>query len=261
MTRSVFLSGFIVDIQTMKKLNIIIIIILILTFEVFSFSFEPISTNYSPTGPRSNQVFRIINTENSKIAVMISVTTREYNIDGTEINFPVEDLFMIFPSRIVLEPGESRAVRVKWTGDPNPEAEIAFRIIAEQIPIEFEMAERTDGAGIRLTYKYIGNIYILPHGASPDIVIHSYELNENELVLEMLNQGSRHTLMKNLTISITGTDGEIIFSLTEEEVRFAADQNMLVGYPRRFVFPLNTDKASLLSSDGWEVDFDFDPLF
>ena len=246
----------------MKKCWLVIVIFLFfIPLSLFSFSFEPISSNYSPSGPRANQLFRIVNTEKGKIAVRVSVTTREIDSEGNETNVPVPELFMVYPSRMVLEAGESRSVRVKWNGDPDPPRELAFRIIAEQIPVEFEPNERTDGAGIRLTYRYMGNIYILPHGAAPEVVLTSHELRGNNLVLNMENKGSRHTLLENLAVYFNSLKGERILSLAAPELPGVEGENLLAGDERRFVVTLSREAAALLAAETWEVEFDFDPVF
>ncbi|MBI9101558.1 MAG: molecular chaperone [Spirochaetales bacterium] len=244
----------------MKRI-IILLPFLLTSFFLYSFTFEPISTNYTPSGPRSNQVFRISNNETSRIAVKISVTTRETDLEGNEVNNPADDLFMIYPSRTMLNPGETRSVRVKWLGEQDPDVEIPFRIIAEQIPVDFNPTERTEGGGIRLSYKYIGNIYILPVGGKPEVVIDSFELNRDELTLMLDNQGTRHTVLANLSVTIVSNEGEKIYSLTEEEVAPGSGINLLTGFPRKIIFTLNSETVELLKNDGWEVAIDFDPVF
>ena len=243
------------------KNRIAVLFFLISSLSLFSFTFEPISTNYTPSGPRSNQVFRISNNEGGRIAVRVSVTTREYDLKGNEINNPADGLFMIYPSRMVLEPGDTKSVRVKWNGDSSPDTELPFRIMAEQIPVDFEPTERTDGGGIRLSFKYIGNIYILPPGGKPLVEIDSYEYKDGKLSLVLNNTGTRHTLMENLIIKIISSEGEELYQLSEQEALPGKGINLLTGYPRLIEFAIEDPASIPGSGTGWEVDIDFDPVF
>ena len=54
-----------------RYVPIISTILIIFCFRIFSFSFEPISTNYTPSGPRSNQIFRVTKAPVNNLAVTI----------------------------------------------------------------------------------------------------------------------------------------------------------------------------------------------
>ena len=146
----------------LKKISLFIsTLLLTCTFCVQAFSFQPISQDYTPSGKGSNQIFRVKNDGTEKIAVKISVRPRYLEPDGTEIQGDESDLFTIYPRRIILNPNESRSVRVKWAGDAEPGSELAFRIIAEQVPVSFAEAQPIQGGQITLTYRYEGTIYIV----------------------------------------------------------------------------------------------------
>lgn len=260
----------------LKKVSVIIsIVLLTCTFSVQAFSFKPISQDYSPTGKESNHVFRVANTGTEKIAVKISVRPRYIEPDGTEIQGEESSLFMIYPRQIILNPDETRSIRVKWTGDSAPPAEIPFRIIAEQVPVSFTEVQPTQGGQITLTYRYEGNIYIVPAGAKANLSIKSIkrdiqtevttetvietvrieqgdefiesevekilekEIEHEYLVLEIENTGRRHSLLNNIELTLMRDENDpqpII--LKDNALKGVTGENMLANSVREFRIPM-----------------------
>lgn len=252
----------------LKTLFIIFFITIIGSQMLSAFGFEPISTTFSPSGHRSNQIFRVSNGDENRIAVKISLVERIVDEEGSEHNEPVQGLFQIYPARLMLEPGDIRTVRVKWIGTETPDTEQAFRIIAEQIPVDFESQQRDDGGGIRLTYRYEGSLYVLPEGAEPDVILESYRRVEDDLELVFLNQGERHTLLDELVLTlipIGDPENREPITLSGETLSGVRGENILAGNRRRFILPikgnLSRDLLNQLINGQWEVDFAFDPLY
>lgn len=109
-------------------------------------SFEPVSVVLSPEGPESSVSFRLGNTGGEPIAVRLEMLSRTLQPDGSEIAEPLEEgLFALFPSRLVLESGEQRSVRLSYQGEPSLERERSFRILAEQVPVDFSREPRSSG--------------------------------------------------------------------------------------------------------------------
>jgi len=259
----------------LKKTFIIISLIIVCTAQVQAFNFEPITQDYTPTGKGSNHVFHVANPGTEKIAIKISIRPRSLEPDGTEIQGEESSLFMIYPRQIILNPNESRSIRVKWNGEPEPSAEIPFRIIAEQIPVAFSELQPVLGGQITLTYRYEGNIYIVPPGAKPDLSITSIkknietevitetvtetiieiqdeeeietqvekivetEIHTDMLVFEIENSGTRHTLLSNIELKLKRdeNDSDPII-LTDDKLKGVAGENMLAGSVRVFSIPM-----------------------
>lgn len=76
---------------------------------------------------------------------------------------------MVFPEQIVLQPGESQSVRVQWSGDSVPATEVAYRLMAEQLPIDLG-TEGANRSGLKLEMvKYLGRALVRP--AEPAAVL------------------------------------------------------------------------------------------
>ncbi len=259
----------------LKKISILFSLIITCATVAQAFNFEPITQDYTPTGKGANHIFRISNTGDEKIAVKVSVRPRSIEPDGTEIQGDESGFFIIYPRQSILDPGESRSVRVKWTGDAELSSELPFRVIAEQVPVSFNEIQPIEGGQITLTYRYEGNIYIVPPGAKPKLSVKSIKrdietevvtetvfetvivtegdqevekqvekLVETEkkteyLLFEIENTGNRHTLLNKIELKLKRDENDpqpII--LTDNNLKGVAGENMLAGSVRIFRIPL-----------------------
>lgn len=208
-----------------------------------AFSFEPISHEFAPSGRDAGHVFRVVNTNDERIAVQVTVRPRTIEPDGTEIQGEESPDFVVYPRQMLLDPGEQRSVRVRWTGPAELESERAFRIIAEQLPLQTDAQTPQQGAGIRLTYRYEGSLYVVPPGAQPDVRLDRVERTTVDgrewLLVEISNIGTRHALLTDLTLELAQREGgDPEFRVPPEELSGAAGENMLAGSQRWFLVPV-----------------------
>ena len=203
-----------------------------------AFQIVPISQDFEPTGRGADQTFQVENDRDEVVTVTIAMALRKVDIDGKETLVPTED-FTVFPTEIVLQPKASRVVRAKWMGDPSPTSELAYRIIAEETPLN--VRRETPGASVFLTVRYVGSIYIVPKGGRADVVVASAQAARNaqgqpqlDLVLE--NKGSRHAILD--APSVTVTAGGVSKTLDKAAIDKAlTGENILARTQRRVVFP------------------------
>jgi len=200
-----------------------------------AFQLSPISVSMTPSGPGAKQSFKIVNSSDKPEAVLIYMAVRDTDIDGMEINVDAEDDFSLYPGQIILMPNTTKTIRLEWIGNPNPGRELAYRIIVEQVPINFE--EEKPGATVNINIKYMGAVYIAPEGAEPDIVIGSAVRQEEadgteKLVILVHNRGTAHSIIKDFTIHLN--DG---IKLHSSDLKGMNGSNILAGHVRRFVLP------------------------
>lgn len=204
-----------------------------------AFQLVPISQDFEPSGRGVNQVFQVENDRNEPVTVTIKMTRRTVDLDGNETMPETED-FTVFPTEIILQPKSSRGVRVKWVGDPAPKAELPYRIIAEETPLN--MRRDAPGASVFLTVRYIGSVYVVPKGTKADIVVASARAvpagqggSQLEVVLE--NKGSRHAIIDEPSLTVTSGGTSITLDKAIVDGRLNGE-NILAGGQRRFLLPM-----------------------
>jgi fimbrial chaperone protein len=207
-----------------------------------AFQLVPIIQDFEPSGRGANQTFQVENDRDEPVTVTIAMAVRKVDIDGKETNEATED-FTVFPTEVLLQPKSSRLVRVKWVGDPAPKGELAYRIIAEETPLN--MRRTTPGASLFLTIRYVGSVYVVPKSVRPDVVVASAQpivsprgTRMLEVVLE--NRGQRHGVLDapQVTVTAGGTSRTLNGSAVAETL---AGENILAQSRRRFVLPLPAD--------------------
>jgi fimbrial chaperone protein len=212
-----------------------------------AFKLIPLSRIYSPTGSKATQSYEIENTTGEALAVELSTAKREMDLQGVDKLTPADTEFMIYPPQILLQPGESQTVRVTWLGNPNPETELAYRLIAEQLPIKLLPKATNDKseqltASVKLQMRYIGSIYIRPAMSQPNVIIDKIEskLDGNKPILEITleNQGSARANLKdgNLQV-ISNLNTSTAITLTAAQLGFNERPTLLAKHKRQIRVP------------------------
>lgn len=214
---------------------------LFMTASLQAFQFKPISVEFSPKGKYATRSFLVNNDAEHSIAIQVSMTTRDVDIEGKESRQVVEDDFIIYPSQMILLPGEIQTVRVSWAGSPDIEQEKAYRIISEQLPINMQdqpEAEQAQGQ-FNISMRYVGAVYVVPDEARAEIVIESFKSEGNKVIAVLHNKGKAHLMLKDESLVFSAGGKESILEVKNHQA--LAQTNMLAGMRRRFVFDRPSD--------------------
>ncbi|MGA8894215.1 MAG: fimbria/pilus periplasmic chaperone [Planktothrix agardhii] len=224
--------------------SFILFIILSGISPALAFKLDPISRVFEPAGAGATQSYEVINDSAEQIAVELSMAERKISLEGQETTESADDDFLVYPSQIVLPPQGVQSVRVTWLGNPNPEKELAYRIIAEQLPInlnnpEESQAETTSG-GVKVMFRYMGSVYIRPKNAESKVVLngitHEKGTDGNDrLVITFDNQGTRRAVLSELNLNLTSQGSQL--TLKPEQLEGVNNGVILAGNQRRFSIP------------------------
>lgn len=224
--------------------SFILFIILSGISPALAFKLDPISRVFEPAGAGATQSYQVINDSAEQIAVELSMAERKISLEGQETTESADDDFLVYPSQIVLPPQGVQSVRVTWLGNPNPEKELAYRIIAEQLPInlnnpEESQAETTSG-GVKVMFRYMGSVYIRPKNAESKVVLngitHEKGTDGNDrLVITFDNQGTRRAVLSELNLNLTSQGSQL--TLKPEQLEGVNNGVILAGNQRRFSIP------------------------
>nr|WP_041396916.1 fimbria/pilus periplasmic chaperone [Spirochaeta africana] len=191
----------------------------------------------------SSQTFQLHNPGNSPIAIELSMHTRELQPDGSEVREPANDLFSIFPGRVILDPGERRTVRVRWIGPAEIDSEQAFRLLAEQLPVNLtgDEAAPESGGVITIMYRYLAAVYVTPERAEADVHAEVIDATNGETRIRISNSGSQHRLLNSLELIVQYADGSSTL-LTSADLPGLAGTNLLAGSWRDY--PISDSSSS-----------------
>lgn len=218
-----------------------------------AFRLNPPRMTFAPSGSGATRSFQIESTGDQPVAVEIRMTKREVDLAGKETQPDAEEDFAVYPTQILLKPGELQTVRVTWLGDPNPSRELSYRIIAEQLPINLPVVQQTQNGvqiNVKALYIYVGSVYITPAKVSPKVVVEQAVCqlgkdNSNELSLILNNQGTVHTYLTDLNLHVSPTNSDAksagnTVHLTPQQLPGINGENLLAGNKRHFTLPCPT---------------------
>jgi len=214
---------------------------MIFSTPVYAMKFSPIEMTFTPSGRESVRTFRLENDTDEPIAVEVSVFSRAMTPDGGDELEPAEDDFVVVPQQMVLDTGDVQWIRVQWIGNPSPDQEMAFRLIAEQLPIDIGNEPEAEGGVIRLLVRYLASVYVVPKDAEANISIASSALVERpengpELIVDLVNKGTAHEVLDELQLTVNSAAGSVHkkIHLSAEELTELGGRNILAGATRRF---------------------------
>ena len=189
------------------------------------------------------------------VAVELKITEREVSIDGKKVihtdSKKVSEKFIIYPAQVVLMPGETQRVQIKWVGDAIPKKEIAYGLIASEVPVKIgDEDEEREKVELRLylVARYEGIIVLRPSGIKPHLVVESAinkkdEEGKDRLMVTLNNKGTGLQNLKglNLRISLLDKNGQIMKS---NSIRYKPDllpkqieHSVFAGYDRILDLP------------------------
>lgn len=218
----------------MKKLALAML--LAATYQVAALSVTPMSVELTESGAGSTASFRIENDGEAPIAVLVSVMTRSVDPDGRERNGPVGNDFLVVPARMVLEPKTARIVKVQWRGQAALTVERAYRVLVEQVPVSFA---ESGGSGIRILFRYIAALYVVPPGAAGRVslvsIVPAVHEGQPGLLVTLRNDGTKHFITSNPRLLVRGGSQEI--ELSGESLTGLNGLNMLARSSREVFIP------------------------
>jgi P pilus assembly chaperone PapD len=215
------------------------------------YDMSPLITVLEPTkGKKTSAVVTIKFIGNDKIpvAVEMKVRGREIDLDGqtSYTEDQAANSITVYPTQIVLYPGDIQRVQVQWVGDTIPGKEIAYGLIAEPAPIKLgdENKERktVEGRVIALT-RYEGIIVIRPTGIKPNIIVESAESKPDStgkprMILMLSNAGTGLQNLKGMKLQVTplGKDGKPVsgqIAYTPELASQQTKNSIFAGFKRK----------------------------
>ena len=158
--------------------------------------------------------------------MQISVVRREQAEDGTETLPEADDAFLVFPAQLILLPKEKRTVRVQWLGPVKPEKELAYRLVAEQLPVDLGRAGDTENS-LRLLVRYQTAIYIVPSGIRSnvprDLVVQRAEPSRDQngqqtMDVYVANYGLAHVQIRNAQLTAKSSNGGKTVKLSSQSL-------------------------------------------
>ena len=207
-----------------------------------AYEFAPIVAQFTPNGSGTARTFVVRNTHDEPVALQIEMFRRSADETGKELRQPEYDDFIITPPQLVLAPGQSQSIRVQWIGDTNPDIELSYRMIVEQLPIPYAREDAGDQrvTDISLGIRYEAALYVVPNEGGPAVeVTHAEpaqtETDEQVLRLTVKNIGERRAILQEPTLTVQS--GAQTATLSGDDISRLNNYNIIAGTQTVFDIP------------------------
>jgi len=148
-----------------------------------------------------------------------------------------------------LLPQEKRNVRITWSGHLKDANEMAYRIVASQLPVEFkEHNEHSKKPGVSLNFllQYVASAYVTPDNASAKVKIKDVRVvAPKKIELTLQNAGNAHKVLYPQKITLKAGNTVVMELIHPKELDGV---NLLAQSEKKIILPLPKeiqDKKSL----------------
>lgn len=223
----------------------------------YAFKFSPMSSTIGIKASDNNVLFYLENDSNQPIAVQVTLAQREMDINGVEKNSKIGNELTVYPSQLIIPANEKRSVKVIWTGTVVPVKELAYRLIAEQLPIDLEKS-KSKKASIKVLLRYIAALYVKAEDFSSEISIKEIKIANKVFSIEVNNNGKKHQVLSNLNLKFTDEKNNKKILLKPEDLKGMSGENILANSNRIFTFSHTGKFSDINSTDKVKFSFDKD---
>lgn len=212
----------------------------------FAFNLIPLSQTILVGKDNSTVIFQVENKTKEPIALEASLRMRLMDESGKEQRPEIADgKFLIYPEQIVLKPGQKRGIKVKWLG-AKVSNEQSFRIIVEQLPIDFKKQKKT---GVKLLLKYVGALYVSQRDFESKISLKGVVRKGENLIFPIVNNGKQHKVLNNLKIAFR-KKGQKEFFINDKALAGISGENILSNSKRVFKIKTPSELKTIDLSSG-----------
>lgn len=215
------------------------------------------SSSIGVKGNDSSALYFLENDTDQSIAVQVNLVRREMDINGVESNPKISNELTLYPTQLIIPPNEKRSVKVAWVGKELPTKELAYRLIAEQLPIELEK-NKNKKASIKVLLRYVAALYVKAEDYSPDIKVAEVKNVEKKISILIENIGKKHQVLANLNLKFIDEKKKKEILLTVDDLKGMSGENVLADSKRIFIFPMTGKFSEISSTDKVKISFDKD---
>lgn len=205
-------------------------LLLLLVFPLlFGFKFNPMSQAIELDSGKKSVQFIAENETTESMAIEFSVKERQMDETGEE-KLPAAKELSIFPPQVIIPPKEKRTIRVNYNGPKDISSELAYRVIAEQLPLNVKGKKQS--SGIQMLMRYMAALYVTPKDVAPELQASLISSRDGRLKLLVKNTGKKHQILIKPTL--IAKKGEKKWVLKEKDLPGVAGENVLAGSQRLF---------------------------
>ncbi|WP_027695577.1 fimbria/pilus periplasmic chaperone [Vibrio litoralis] len=174
----------------------------------------PLSMDIDIKKPVSS--YTIENKSGEQQTYLVKTYYRTMDSTGNEVNEDTKEL-RIFPSKIILNPQQSKRIKVMYLGKKALQDERSYRVIFEPITVG-------EQEGVKFNYKFVTSVYVTPEKAEHNIVA---KMDAGKVSIQ--NLGNKHTVLSNWGLVFNqGSSGEVTYKDALPTINMLAKSNLVL---------------------------------
>lgn len=192
---------------------------------VLAMRVTPMVIEIDSRGANAAARIEVQNVNKGNMPYQVRILRVEFGKDGSIIETPADEKFLVFPPQGALPPGGRQVIRLQWVGDAEIATSEAYYVAVEQLPVALEPGSKEGlDAQVQVLYNMRALLVVAPPGAKPDVsAASSRQLNyqppalpgaadlppmQDGVEVTLNNAGRRHAMMSNFGWRLEGKDRE-----------------------------------------------------
>ncbi|MCO8017776.1 hypothetical protein NI456_02765 [Brevundimonas diminuta] len=151
---------------------------IVLTPVAWAMRVSPMVAELTTSGAGSIARIEVGNAGAAAMPFEAAITRIEFMDDGTLVETPADEDFLVFPPQGLVPVGGRQVVRVQWVGEPNIDTSRAYYLMVRQLPVATDVDKgEADKPNLAVTVLYTMKalLVVAPPGAEPDVHVVSVE--------------------------------------------------------------------------------------
>ncbi|QDF65354.1 molecular chaperone [Shewanella sp. SNU WT4] len=187
----------------------------------------------SDQGQQSERFFKVNNTTDKPLPLEVFIQQRLVTGEASE-QLQATDDFMVFPPQVLIPPGKTQTVKVKYIGVPVAES-LSYRVVFSQLPIADDASE----SSIKMLFQ-IGALLFVTSDKLPQKLTTELTANPNEWLVT--NTGAGVLTLSAMTFGAKA--GKQSYRWTWDDIKTLVERQYLA--PRQSV---RINAVSILSNN------------
>lgn len=171
--------------------------------------------------------FTLENLSSERAAYEIVATTRRIAIDGEEQREATK-LLRAFPSKIILESGQKKRIKVVYLGKRNLTSEQAFRVLFQSLDIDVSKQQEQS---VKTKYNFATALYVTPDEAKAKLISTLVEQGQG-YILQLKNAGNKHIVLTDWKLELSSQQGSTQYEGTLPDINVLADSEVHIPLNR-----------------------------
>lgn len=203
--------------------------------------------------------FKVENTDLTKGAYSVALYRRTFDKEGKAIDFPLSegDKMEVYPKKFILNPKESRLIRVIYSKREIPKKELFYILSLKKEDIDFSKKDKI-GSKVKIATEFKLKLFIKGKKLKPEISIDSYKMiadkTSKSLFVGFKNSGTSSEIIRaeKLLVKYTRPNSNNILSLSFNKKDFINNDFTYSGrvhpeFIKRFKLPLPKEVKEIIS--------------